>query len=35
MNRKLLFIGLDGTTFDLLDPLMREIGLPNLEKVIS
>jgi predicted AlkP superfamily phosphohydrolase/phosphomutase len=35
MNRKLLFIGLDGTTFDLLDPLMREIGLPNLEKIIS
>lgn len=35
MNRKLLFIGLDGTTFDLLDPLMRDIGLPNLEKIID
>ncbi len=35
MNKKLLFIGLDGTTFDLLDPLMREIGLPNLEGIIA
>lgn len=35
MNKKLLFIGLDGTTFDLLDPLMREIGLPNLESIIA
>lgn len=35
MERKLLFIGLDGTTFDLLDPLMREIGMPNLEGIIK
>ncbi|MEW6732617.1 MAG: alkaline phosphatase family protein [Acidobacteriota bacterium] len=35
MDRKLLFIGLDGTTFDLLDPLMRDIGLPNLEGIIK
>ncbi|MBL8150045.1 MAG: alkaline phosphatase family protein [Blastocatellia bacterium] len=35
MKQKLLFIGLDGTTFDLLDPLMRDIGLPNLERIIS
>lgn len=35
MSKKLFFLGLDGTTFDLLDPLMREIGLPNLERIIA
>ena len=35
MSKKLLFLGLDGTTFDLLDPLMKQIGLPNLEKIIN
>lgn len=35
MNGRLFFLGLDGTTFDLLDPLMRDIGLPNLERIIA
>jgi predicted AlkP superfamily phosphohydrolase/phosphomutase len=30
MSRKLLIIGLDGATFDLLDPLMDDGRMPNL-----
>ncbi|MCS6884259.1 MAG: alkaline phosphatase family protein [Acidobacteriota bacterium] len=32
---KLFFLGLDGTTFDLLDPLMQEKRMPKLEEIIS
>jgi predicted AlkP superfamily phosphohydrolase/phosphomutase len=35
MTRRVLFIGLDGSTFDLLDPLMQQGLMPRLEHLIS
>src|SRR5262245_55308611 len=35
MPNKLLVIGLDGASFNLLDPLMRQGELPNLAKLIT
>lgn len=35
MSSKLLFIGLDGSTFDLLDPLMEAGLMPRLHRFIS
>jgi predicted AlkP superfamily phosphohydrolase/phosphomutase len=35
MNRKILMIGLDGATFDVLNPLMEEGRMPNLSKLIA
>ena len=32
-KRKLIVIGLDGGTFDLIDPWMKEGYLPNLKKI--
>ena len=30
MNRKILMIGLDGATFDVINPLIEEGRMPNL-----
>jgi predicted AlkP superfamily phosphohydrolase/phosphomutase len=35
MSKKVLFIGLDGSTFDLLDPLMQKGLMPRLEAFIG
>ena len=35
MSKKVLFIGLDGSTFDVLDPLMRQGLMPRLQHFIS
>ncbi|MEO0248752.1 MAG: alkaline phosphatase family protein, partial [candidate division WOR-3 bacterium] len=35
MSRRLLFIGLDGATFDLIEPLMREGRMPTLARLVS
>ena len=35
MSKKVLFIGLDGSTFDVLDPLMRQGLMPRLQRFIS
>ena len=35
MSKKVLFIGLDGATFDLLDPLMQKGLMPRLEAFIG
>jgi predicted AlkP superfamily phosphohydrolase/phosphomutase len=34
-NNKLLIFGLDGATFDIIDPLVADGQLPNLEKLIQ
>jgi len=34
MKRKILVIGLDGATLDVLSPLMAQGALPNLEKIV-
>ncbi|MGH9759761.1 MAG: alkaline phosphatase family protein, partial [Blastocatellia bacterium] len=35
MNKKVMFIGLDGATFDLLDPFINKGLMPNLKKLIQ
>jgi predicted AlkP superfamily phosphohydrolase/phosphomutase len=35
MTRKLLVVGLDGGTFDVLEPLMTEGYMPNLERLVA
>jgi len=35
MNRKVLIIGLDGATFDVINPLIQEGWMPNLAKLIK
>ena len=35
MSKKVLFIGLDGSTFDLLDPLMEKGLMPRLRAFIN
>jgi predicted AlkP superfamily phosphohydrolase/phosphomutase len=35
MSKKVLFIGLDGSTFDVLDPLMRKGLMPRLQQFIG
>src|ERR1041384_7465152 len=35
MSKKVLFIGLDGSTFDVLDPLMRKGLMPRLQQFIT
>ena len=35
MNRKLLVIGLDGATFNLILPWVREGKLPNIKKIMN
>ena len=35
MSKKVLFIGLDGSTFDVLDPLMQKGLMPRLEAFIG
>ncbi|HWX42904.1 MAG TPA: alkaline phosphatase family protein [Blastocatellia bacterium] len=35
MDKKVLFIGLDGSTFDLLDPLMKKGIMPRLSRFIG
>src|SRR3954469_24881698 len=35
MSKKVLFIGLDGSTFDLLDPLMQKGLMPRLQAFIN
>jgi predicted AlkP superfamily phosphohydrolase/phosphomutase len=35
MDKKVLFIGLDGSTFDLLDPLMKKGIMPRLSRFID
>lgn len=35
MNKKVLFIGLDGSTFDVLDPLMKRGLMPRLQSFIG
>jgi len=35
VNKKLLFIGLDGATFDVIEPLMREGRMPTLARLAS
>lgn len=35
MNRRVLVIGLDGATWDVLNPLMRNGKLPNLKKLLD
>ena len=35
MNRKILIIGLDGATFDVINPLIEEGLMPNLTKLIE
>jgi predicted AlkP superfamily phosphohydrolase/phosphomutase len=35
MQKRVLFIGLDGSTFDVLDPLMAEGLMPRLQRFIS
>ena len=35
MKRKILIIGLDGATFDIIDPLIKEGAMPNVEKLVK
>jgi hypothetical protein len=35
MSKKVLFIGLDGSTFDILDPLMEAGIMPRLKGFIA
>lgn len=35
INKKIIVIGLDGATFDLINPLIKQGKLPNLEKLIK
>lgn len=35
MNKRILMIGLDGATFDVIDPLIEEGWMPNLAKLIT
>ena len=35
MNNKVVVIGLDGATFDIIDPLIAKGKLPNLNRIFS
>ncbi len=34
-KRKLVIIGIDGGTFDIIDPLIKDYNLPNIKKIID